>query len=47
MGGQRILSVGYRGTLVLLDNFTNTLLGHKYATYRQKIKAEYCTPEGI
>ncbi|WP_292368471.1 nitrogenase component 1 [Methanoregula sp. UBA64] len=46
MGGQRILSVGYRGTLAFLDSFTNTLLGHKYATYRQKIKQHLCSPEG-
>jgi nitrogenase molybdenum-iron protein NifN len=46
MGGQRILSVGYRGTLAFLDSFTNTLLGHKYATYRRKIKQNLCSPEG-
>jgi nitrogenase molybdenum-iron protein NifN len=33
-GGQRILSVGYTGTLAFLDRFTNTLLETKYATYR-------------
>ena len=33
-GGQRILSVGYNGTLAFLDRFTNTLLEAKYATYR-------------
>jgi nitrogenase molybdenum-iron protein NifN len=47
MGGQRILSAGYRGTLAFLDSFTNTLLSHKYATYRQKIKQQLCTPEGM
>jgi nitrogenase molybdenum-iron protein NifN len=47
MGGQRILSAGYRGTLSFLDRFTNTLLSHKYATYRQKIKRELCIPEGM
>jgi len=46
-GGQRILSAGYRGTLAFLDRFTNTLLETKYATYRQKIKEEYCNTEGI
>ncbi|MFA5332296.1 MAG: nitrogenase component 1 [Methanoregula sp.] len=47
IGGQRILSAGYRGTLLFLDRFTNTLLEHKYATYRQKIKEELCISEGI
>jgi nitrogenase molybdenum-iron protein NifN len=46
-GGQRILSVGYRGTLAFLDRFTNTLLENKYATYRQKIKKELCITEGV
>jgi nitrogenase molybdenum-iron protein NifN len=47
IGGQRILSAGYRGTLTFLDRFTNTLLEHKYATYRQKIKEKLCISEGI
>jgi nitrogenase molybdenum-iron protein NifN len=47
MGGQRILSAGYRGTLAFLDRFTNTLLETKYATYRQKIKEEYYNTGGI
>jgi nitrogenase molybdenum-iron protein NifN len=46
-GGQRILSAGYRGTLAFLDRFTNTLLETKYATYRQKIKEEFCSLEGV
>jgi len=37
-GGQRILSVGYTGTLAFLDRFTNTLLESKYASYRTQIK---------
>ena len=36
--GQRILSVGYAGTLAFLDRFTNTLLEAKYASYRAEIK---------
>lgn len=35
IGGQRILSTGYAGTLALLDRLTNTLLELKYSTYRQ------------
>jgi nitrogenase molybdenum-iron protein NifN len=40
LGGQRILSAGYAGTLAFLDRFANTLLEAKYATYRQLRKAE-------
>jgi nitrogenase molybdenum-iron protein NifN len=40
IGGQRILSAGYAGTLSFLDRFTNTLLESKYGTYRQKKKEE-------
>jgi nitrogenase molybdenum-iron protein NifN len=35
IGGQRILSAGYTGSLALLELLTNTLLEAKYATYRQ------------
>ncbi|MBP2653961.1 MAG: nifK 9 [Firmicutes bacterium] len=35
VGGQRILSVGYTGTTLLLDRITNTLLESKYRTYRE------------
>jgi nitrogenase molybdenum-iron protein NifN len=35
MGGQRILSVGYAGTLALLDRITNTLLAEKHGSYRR------------
>ena len=40
IGGQRILSAGYAGTLAFLDRFTNTLLEKKYGCYREKKKAE-------
>jgi nitrogenase molybdenum-iron protein NifN len=40
IGGQRILSAGYTGTLAFLDRFTNTLLERKYSTYRERIKSE-------
>jgi len=36
IGGQRILSAGYAGTLAFLDRFTNTLLEKKYGCYREK-----------
>jgi len=40
IGGQRILSTGYAGTLAFLDRFTNTLLEKKYGSYREKIQKE-------
>jgi len=50
LGGQRILSVGYAGTLAFLDRLTNTLQEIKHATYRQLRKAEMMhteIPEGV
>jgi nitrogenase molybdenum-iron protein NifN len=35
IGGQRILTAGYAGTLVLLDRVTNTLLEEKHGSYRR------------
>ncbi|MDD1727898.1 MAG: nitrogenase [Methanospirillum sp.] len=40
IGGQRIFSAGYAGTLAFLDRFTNTLLEQKYGSYREKKKDE-------
>jgi nitrogenase molybdenum-iron protein NifN len=40
IGGQRILSAGYAGTLAFLDRFTNTLLEKKYRSYRAHIRDE-------
>jgi len=34
VGGQRLLSVGYAGTTMLLDRITNTLLENKQSKYR-------------
>jgi len=34
VGGQRLLSVGYTGTMMLIDRITNTLLENKYKSYR-------------
>ncbi|SHK39614.1 nitrogenase molybdenum-iron protein NifN [Desulforamulus aeronauticus DSM 10349] len=36
-GGQRLLSVGYRGTTYFLDQLTNTLLENKHKHYRKSI----------
>ncbi|WP_434577423.1 nitrogenase component 1 [Thermoanaerobacterium thermosaccharolyticum] len=41
VGGQRILSVGYIGTLNFLDRITNTLLENKYKTYRKDMYEKY------
>lgn len=41
IGGQRILSAGYRGTLAFLDRFSNRLLETKYATYRDLRRQEF------
>ncbi|AGB19460.1 nitrogenase component 1 [Thermoanaerobacterium thermosaccharolyticum] len=41
VGGQRILSVGYTGTLNFLDRITNTLLENKYKTYRKDMYEKY------
>lgn len=40
VGGQRILSAGYAGSLAFLDRFTNTILEKKYASYRELRKEE-------
>lgn len=40
VGGQRIFSAGYAGTLAFLDRFTNTLLENKYRSYRLLKKEE-------
>lgn len=47
VGGQRILTVGYSGTLTLLERIVNTYLEQKYLTYRQRIKSEYYDNGGI
>jgi nitrogenase molybdenum-iron protein NifN len=50
IGGQRILSAGYTGSLAFLDRFTNSLLEVKYASYRQLRREEMNiinVPEGV
>jgi nitrogenase molybdenum-iron protein NifN len=46
VGGQRVLSAGYTGTLAFLDRFTNTLLEQKYSSYRELRKEEMKIKEG-
>ncbi len=41
VGGQRLLSVGYTGTTLLLDRITNTLLAEKLSRYRQDMADRY------
>lgn len=47
VGGQRILSAGYAGSLAFLDRFTNTLLEIKNSSYRQLRKEEMMIRGGI
>jgi len=37
IGGQRIMTVGYTGTTMLLDQITNTLLTSKLSSYREDL----------
>lgn len=46
VGGQRILSAGYAGTLAFLDRFTNALLEKKYGSYRQLRREEMAIRKG-
>ncbi len=41
VGGQRLLSVGYDGTIQFLDRITNTLLENKQRTYRTQMYEKY------
>lgn len=41
VGGQRLLSVGYTGTAMLLDRITNSLLEHKHKNYRTNMYEKY------
>lgn len=47
VGGQRILSVGYSGTTLLLDRITNTLLDAKHHSYRAKLYDEFYKNAGF
>lgn len=45
VGGQRLLSVGYTGTMMFLDRVTNTLLENKYTNYRSSMYDKYYNQE--
>ena len=45
LGAQRILSVGYTGTALLLDKAVNTILERKHKTYRQDLFEAYYEKE--
>lgn len=45
MGGQRIMSIGYEGSLNLSDQITNVILGAKESTFREKIYDEFYKEE--
>lgn len=44
VGGQRIQTVGYTGTVMLLDQITNTLLAGKLNRYRNDLYHEFYRP---
>lgn len=46
IGGQRILSVGYTGTMSFLDRVTNTLLSDKHKTYRSDMYNKFYRKAG-
>jgi MoaA/NifB/PqqE/SkfB family radical SAM enzyme len=41
MGGQRIVSIGYEGSMNLSDKITNVILSNKDSTFRKKIYNEF------
>lgn len=41
VGGQRLLSIGYTGSTLLLDRITNTVLEDKYKHYRDECRRAY------
>jgi nitrogenase molybdenum-iron protein NifN len=45
VGGARQLSVGYEGTVLLLDRLTNALLDHKHKHYRKAMEDAFWRPE--
>jgi nitrogenase molybdenum-iron protein NifN len=47
IGGQRILSVGYTGTTILLDQITNILLASKLSHYREDLYQRYYSNSGL
>ncbi len=47
IGGQRILSVGYAGTLAFLDRVANCLLETKYTTNRSRIREQTGITQGV
>ena len=46
LGPQRMLSIGYRGSALLLDRAVNALLEQKYRTYRQDLYDKYYSAVG-
>ncbi|MEN6349489.1 MAG: nitrogenase component 1 [Syntrophomonas sp.] len=47
VGGQRLLSVGYTGTIMFLDRLTNTLLESKLSGYRSNMLNQYFSGAAI
>ncbi|WP_018085369.1 nitrogenase component 1 [Desulfurispora thermophila] len=46
VGGQRLLSVGYAGSIMFLDRITNTLLESKHQNYRLRLYQAFYRPAG-
>lgn len=47
IGGQRLMTIGYEGSLRLLDNITNTILQKKEGGFREMIYDEFYTKKNI
>lgn len=47
VGGQRLLSVGYTGSMLLLDRITNALLEAKHSHYRDDIRRCFGLSAGV
>lgn len=47
IGGQRLMTVGYEGSLMLLDNITNTVLQKKEGNFREEIYEEFYTKKKV
>ncbi len=47
IGGQRLMTVGYEGSLMLLDSITNTILQKKEGNFREEIYEEFYTKKKV
>ncbi len=47
VGGQRVRTIGFDGSLYLLDEIANTMLDHTHQTYRKDIAEKYLGKEQV